>query len=321
MFTRLTRLSCIIVTCTCLMTGTVAYAADFTIDGGDTVDMQLSKAINDYVVCPGDEIRENITIENTSSDTYQCVVAEDGFDTWTSDVVYVGYRDATELDVDGQYDGKQREVTGGGHDVQAHIDSGKWVSIYDYFNGMTLTPGQMINVGVVMSFDGILMDNTYQMKEDYYEAYISWIKLSTEPEDGSTETPASEEPMVSGVTCVCTTQENTTQDIQVAVADEIYVPTYDVVRCTYYTAEQGYFGATASGVCVRDGILAGPAEWIGRSCTLLSLDGEVIGEYVFEDTGNPKYVNENRIDMWFSTNAEGQQYTSTYGDYVIIQWR
>lgn len=108
-----------------------------------------------------------------------------------------------------------------------------------------------------------------------------------------------------------------------ALLEVIETPEVEIscLRCTGYTGEQGYSGLTASGTQVCEGTLAGPAEWLGRECDLYDMEGNLLGTYTFLDTGNPKYVNSERIDMWFATNAELRNFQKTVGDYVNLVWR
>lgn len=89
------------------------------------------------------------------------------------------------------------------------------------------------------------------------------------------------------------------------------------VRTTGYTDK----GLTASGTQAREGVIAGPASWLGRECWLVSPSGDLIGSFVFEDTGNPKYVHEGRVDIYFEDIQGLHEYQKTVGDYAYIVWR
>ena len=313
--------------CLVMLHGLRVCAAELTDETiGDTAEMQLAEEIPDYTVLPGDEVRGTITISNSSEDTWVCTDAESGWSSWTADVVYDGYRDATDNDVDGLYWGRDREVTGGGNDVQAHIDSGLWTSAYDYFVGTVLEPGATLDVGYVMSFDGIKMDNAYQLSNNYYFCNLWWTRQTKEePNDEPTgenpSTPSSDVPSetpqdspVPGVPAV----EDTIPELLEVVEQQVEVL---CLRTTGYTGDEGYTGITKSGVQVGPGQLAGPEAWLGRTCDLYDMEGNLLGTYTFTDTGNPEYVNETRIDMWFATDAELAEFQRTVGDYTYLVWR
>jgi len=103
------------------------------------------------------------------------------------------------------------------------------------------------------------------------------------------------------------------------------------IRCTCYTDN----GKTASGLTVREGVIAGRKEWLGRTCALYSIAenggvGEFIGYYEFKDTGNgidtdgdgkgDSIINGDSIDVWQPTIEDAKDFIKTYGDYVYLQF-
>lgn len=289
--------------------------------------LQLVNDNNYDGVEPGDEVRESVDIYNDSSSTVTFDYAQEDIECtsrWTgeelpmdfNDEVYSGYRDAVpEEDIDGVYWGNDRVVTGGkGGDVQRHIDSGLWKEIGDYLNGKTLQPGESISIGRVLSFDGPKLGNEYMWSIIEYSAQVEYLKEAIpEPEPQPTPQP---DP---------TPSVEPSPVHEEPVIDETYEeePVLEItyVRTTGYTGDEGYKGKTASGTQVREGVLAGPREWLGRECYLLDKSGNVIGEYRFEDTGNPKYVNDERIDMYFETAEELAHFQQNVGDYTYILWK
>lgn len=95
------------------------------------------------------------------------------------------------------------------------------------------------------------------------------------------------------------------------------------IRCTGYCD----YGYTKSGQYVRDGIMAGKKEWLGKTCVVYQVNedgscGNMIGMYEFLDTGNGingSLINGTSVDIWFPTESEVWNWMSTYGDYVYIQ--
>lgn len=103
------------------------------------------------------------------------------------------------------------------------------------------------------------------------------------------------------------------------------------IRCTCYTDN----GKTASGLNVREGVIAGRKEWLGRTCALYSISenggvGEFIGFYEFNDTGNGIDTDGDgkgdslkkglSVDVWVPTKKDAQTWVNTYGDYVYLQF-
>lgn len=96
------------------------------------------------------------------------------------------------------------------------------------------------------------------------------------------------------------------------------------IRCTGYCD----YGYTKSGEYVREGIVAGKKEWLGKSCKIYSVNsdgtcGEVIGDYEFLDTGygiNGSLLNGTSIDVWFPSEDAVWEWMHTYGDYVYLEF-
>ena len=67
-------------------------------------------------------------------------------------------------------------------------------------------------------------------------------------------------------------------------------------------------GTTASGTQTRQGIAAGKREWFGKTAKVYQNDkgavGELIGQYVIEDTGGTPIKNGSVIDIWMPTYDE-----------------
>lgn len=64
-------------------------------------------------------------------------------------------------------------------------------------------------------------------------------------------------------------------------------------------------GNTATGTHTRQGIAAGKREWFGKTAKVYRNDngavGDLIGQYVIEDTGGTPIQNGSVIDIWFPT--------------------
>lgn len=71
-------------------------------------------------------------------------------------------------------------------------------------------------------------------------------------------------------------------------------------------------GTTATGIHTRQGIAAGKREWFGKTARVFWNDngtvGELIGEYVIEDTGGKAIRNGSVIDIWMPTEAECMEF-------------
>lgn len=95
------------------------------------------------------------------------------------------------------------------------------------------------------------------------------------------------------------------------------------IRCTGYTD----YGVTKSGEITHKGVVAGKKEWLGKKCTLYTVNskgkpGEVIGTYEFLDTGygiNGSLINGTSIDVWHHTEEAVWDWMRTYGDYVYME--
>ena len=95
------------------------------------------------------------------------------------------------------------------------------------------------------------------------------------------------------------------------------------IRCTGYCD----YGYTKSGEYVREGIVAGKKDWLGKICYIYEVNkdgtcGDLLGEYEFLDTGygiNGSLINGTSIDVWFPSKADVYQWMHDHGDYVYIQ--
>jgi len=67
-------------------------------------------------------------------------------------------------------------------------------------------------------------------------------------------------------------------------------------------------GTTATGTHTREGIAASKREWFGKTARVYWNDGgkpgELIGEYVIEDTGGRPIRNGSVIDIWMPTRDQ-----------------
>lgn len=99
------------------------------------------------------------------------------------------------------------------------------------------------------------------------------------------------------------------------------------IRCTCYTSTEG--SVTASGAAVREGILAGRKDWIGKTAVLYDLDMNLIGFYEFKDTGagidtdgdgkGDTIKDGKSIDVYMDTLSRCNEWVKQYGDYVMLQ--
>lgn len=99
------------------------------------------------------------------------------------------------------------------------------------------------------------------------------------------------------------------------------------IRCTCYTSNEG--SITASGERVREGILAGKREWIGKVAILYDMNMNIIGYYEFKDTGagidtdgdgkGDSIKKGKSIDVYRDTLEGCREWIKTYGDYIMIQ--
>lgn len=98
------------------------------------------------------------------------------------------------------------------------------------------------------------------------------------------------------------------------------------IRCTCYTATEG--SITASGEHVREGIVAGKRDWLGKVAILYDLNMNIIGIYEFKDTGagidtdgdgkGDSIKKGKSIDVYRDTLDECYDWIRTYGDYVLM---
>lgn len=67
-------------------------------------------------------------------------------------------------------------------------------------------------------------------------------------------------------------------------------------------------GITATQTQTRLGIAAGKPEWFGKTAKVYRNDnghmGDLIGEYIIEDTGGKAIRNGSVIDIWMETESE-----------------
>ena len=71
-------------------------------------------------------------------------------------------------------------------------------------------------------------------------------------------------------------------------------------------------GTTATGTHTREGIAASKREWFGKKARVYWNDGgqpgELIGEYVIEDTGGRPIRNGSVIDIWMPTRDQCMEF-------------
>ena len=99
--------------------------------------------------------------------------------------------------------------------------------------------------------------------------------------------------------------------------------TPSIIRCTCYCD----YGYTKSGQYVREGIVAGKKEWLGKAALLWSVDddgsiGEFLGFYEFLDTGygiDGSLKKGTSIDVWCPSIDAVWEWIGNYGDYVYLQ--
>ena len=103
------------------------------------------------------------------------------------------------------------------------------------------------------------------------------------------------------------------------------------IRCTAYTAEDD--DITADGSEVREGIIAGKRDWLGKTAIIYSMEedgsiGHQIGIFEFKDTGyGMKVKGSNKgtiqlgtsVDVYRNTLDRCYDWVGEYGDYVYIQ--
>lgn len=154
------------------------------------------------------------------------------------------------------------------------------------------------------------------------ETIIQGYAINTEPSNTASEVESKE------------ASTATSKEVSEAPKSKTYAAG-DVIniRCTTYYVS----GTTASGEQTRQGILAGKREWLNRECNLYRTNadgskGELIGRYVFKDTGfgidrlnGVNYPNGTisagaSIDMWHPTEEACWDYVSQYGDYVYLEF-
>lgn len=99
------------------------------------------------------------------------------------------------------------------------------------------------------------------------------------------------------------------------------------IRCTCYTSTEG--SVTASGDTVREGIVAGKREWIGKTAILYDMDMNLIGYFEFKDTGagidtdgdgkGDSIKNGKSIDVYRDTLEGCKSWIKEHGDYIQLQ--
>lgn len=99
------------------------------------------------------------------------------------------------------------------------------------------------------------------------------------------------------------------------------------IRCTCYTSTEGK--VTASGEPVREGIVAGKREWMGKTAILYDLNMNLIGVFEFKDTGagidtdgdgkGDSIKNGKSIDVYRDTLEGCYDWVRLYGDYIFLQ--
>lgn len=99
------------------------------------------------------------------------------------------------------------------------------------------------------------------------------------------------------------------------------------IRCTCYTSTEG--SVTASGGKVREGIIAGKREWMGKVAVLYDMNMNIIGIYEFKDTGagidtdgdgkGDSIINGKSVDVYRDTLERCREWIDNNGDYVYMQ--
>lgn len=99
------------------------------------------------------------------------------------------------------------------------------------------------------------------------------------------------------------------------------------IRCTCYTSTEG--SVTASGENVREGIVAGKREWMGKTAILYDQNLNIIGIFEFKDTGagidtdgdgkGDSIKNGKSIDVYRDTLEGCHEWIKLFGDYVMLQ--
>lgn len=95
-------------------------------------------------------------------------------------------------------------------------------------------------------------------------------------------------------------------------------PVYHSMIATAYCLT----GLTATETQTRPGIAASKREWFGKTAKVYKNQdgnvGELIGEYVIEDTGGKAIRNGSVIDIWLPTEAECKRF-GRKTVYVVIE--
>lgn len=94
---------------------------------------------------------------------------------------------------------------------------------------------------------------------------------------------------------------------------------YDYVRATCYTnGTDEDTGICYDGTPTYFGCLSGSKEQLGKKVILLDTELNYLGKFEFHDTGNPEYVNSQRIDIWQPNLEAVNDWIKEVGDYVYI---
>ena len=114
------------------------------------------------------------------------------------------------------------------------------------------------------------------------------------------------------------------------IRDWTYYRMPQAVRCTCYIDR----GTTASGIQTRNGIIAGPKEWLGMAAVLYEVKedgtlGDFIGYYEFCDTGagidtdndgnGDTIKTGNSVNVWQPSMKNARTWIIEHGDYVYMQ--
>lgn len=185
------------------------------------------------------------------------------------------------------------------------------VNVYAYCNTPEIEPVEIIGEPIIIDNEDIennigAIDNTTLSTDVIDTAEIISDNNKAKCDDIIIDTAGSD-------------VDNITDDVDYLEGYE--TPQY--IRCTGYCD----YGYTKSGEYVRDGIVAGKKEWLGKKCYVYAVAedgtcGDIIGEYDFLDTGygiNGSLIKGTSIDIWHPSESEVWAFAREYGDYVYIQ--
>ncbi|MHA2377240.1 MAG: 3D domain-containing protein [Candidatus Thorarchaeota archaeon] len=100
-------------------------------------------------------------------------------------------------------------------------------------------------------------------------------------------------------------------------------PTFEKVKTTGYCAgppcvdEKWADGKTASGTEARRGVCASDWKYFPKGA-VFHIPG--YGSCTVEDTGNPKFVKGNHLDLYFDTESEAWDWGVQYKTILVISW-